>query len=287
MKLNFPPLINMSPNQLDFANLLKTPSIILTDMICGLADVVLAKIDVESLLQVSHQDMLLLEGAEAMWKQGYHLEAILLGLHSPDSQVFKKIDSMPLNEQELVIPKVFKKMTSGYKYEDDFVYEDEFVREDLFKMSKKLTSDDFVYEDFTYVCKRIARMKECGVAWASFYKATKRPHFVNIDRIPSRSQRFLFFVKSDGETVFGKEGDIQAFALKESKQCVVTANDDKFTITELSGENYHNGKPLEKGVSVPLTNYDRVAMGSEIMLFRVPAEVTDEMVEPDVTTIFK
>merc|ERR1719362_1722157 len=68
---------------------------------------------------------------------------------------------------------------------------------------------------------------------------------------------------------------------------VITASGGKFTLTELSGENYHNGTPLEKGKSVPLANFDRVGMGSEVLLFRVPNEITEGMAEPDAGTIIK
>merc|ERR1719331_852797 len=126
-----------------------------------------------------------------------------------------------------------------------------------------------------------------GISLAELEKATKRPHFVNIDLDPFRSQRFLFFVKADGDTIFGKEGDVKPFTLQEPKQCVITASGGKFTLTELSGENYHNGTPLEKGKSVPLANFDRVGMGAEVLLFRVPNEITEDMTEPDAGTIIK
>ena len=119
-----------------------------------------------------------------------------------------------------------------------------------------------------------------GISLAELEKNTKAAHFVNIDLDPFRSQRFLFFVKPDGETTFGKEGDVKPFTLQDPKQCVVNGTGGKFTLTELSGENYHNGKPLDKGIPVPLENYDRVAMGSEVLLFRIPSEITDDMVEP-------
>merc|ERR1711937_438187 len=86
---------------------------------------------------------------------------------------------------------------------------------------------------------------------------------------------------------FGKEADVQPFALQDPKQVVVTGADGKYTIKELAGENYHNGKPLDKGVAIPLNNFDRVGMGSEVLLFRIPTEMKEDDTEPDAATITK
>lgn len=97
----------------------------------------------------------------------------------------------------------------------------------------------------------------------------------------------MFFVKPDGDTVFGMEGDIKPFTLHRPKHFVITGTGGKFTIMKMAGEGLHNGKKMKDKVPEPLANYDRVAMDSEYLLFRIPKEIKKGMHEPRASKIIK
>ena len=126
-----------------------------------------------------------------------------------------------------------------------------------------------------------------GIALEELERLSDVPHFVNIDLDPFRDHRFMFFVKLDGSTVFGTQGDVKPFTLQEPEQCVIIGTNGKFAIKQLAGENCHNGKMLKTGVPVPLANFDRVGMGSEVLLFRIPTEIFTDTMEPDPADIVK
>ena len=126
-----------------------------------------------------------------------------------------------------------------------------------------------------------------GIHLTAYKGKSKHPHFVNIDRDPFRSRRFMFFVKSDGDTVFGMAGDVRIFNLHQPKHFVVTGKKGKFTITKITGEGLHNGKKMKDNVPEPLANYDRVAMGTDYMLFRIPKQIKKGMHEPRASKIIK
>lgn len=131
-----------------------------------------------------------------------------------------------------------------------------------------------------------------GISLAALEGKSQLPHFINIDLDPFRNKRFMFFVKENGETKFGKDGDVKPFSLTDAEHCVVTAeivNDEpQFTLKGIADETYHNGKLLDNnGAAVSLGLYDRVMIGSEKLLFIVPKKITEGSVEPDAATITK
>lgn len=66
---------------------------------------------------------------------------------------------------------------------------------------------------------------------------------------------------------FGKGEDVQPFSVTKSGHCIVHKENQRFSIEAGSGDTIHNGLKLESGVKKKLVTYDRVVMGTDILLF--------------------
>lgn len=122
-----------------------------------------------------------------------------------------------------------------------------------------------------------------GIALAHFDKDTDLPHLVNIDQDPFRNQRFLYIISRD-TTVIGSadEAHVQPFGLGISKQhCKILKDPEgNCTIVALEGDTYVNGRKLKKDEAAALALYDRVAIASEVALFRSKKLMTAESPAP-------
>jgi hypothetical protein len=110
-----------------------------------------------------------------------------------------------------------------------------------------------------------------GIHLSYFEKDTQLAHFINLDEDPFRSKRFMYMLVNP-VTVFGPDGDIKPLALTVVRDhCRVTTDEDgSLRLCGGKGETYHNGELLAEGKDVVLAQYDRVAIGGELLLFVNP-----------------
>jgi len=105
------------------------------------------------------------------------------------------------------------------------------------------------------------------------------PYFTNMDEDAFRANRFMYIIKQ-ALTTFGNKGDIQLMSLTVLRDhCQVKFDGSKVEIVAGKGDTWHNGKLVPKGQSAPVTPFDRVALGDQLLLFRWPGH-EPEGVEP-------
>lgn len=126
-----------------------------------------------------------------------------------------------------------------------------------------------------------------GIALSWFEEDPEHPHLVNLDEDSFRDRRFLFIFAQD-TTSFGRsKGDIQPLNMDMVDDHCVFEKKGPEEVYLVGGEGsvYHNGKVVEKGQRVKLEKFDRVVIGTDIMMFRFahPGEERDED-EPDART---
>ena len=109
----------------------------------------------------------------------------------------------------------------------------------------------------------------------------EQPHFVNLDEDSFRSERFLY-VLSRTTNVFGQNsGDIRPYSVGVVEDhCTVERTDESFFLVAGKGNTYHNGKLLTEQERVEISCYDRVVMGTEMMLFIVPGKEPEHVPRP-------
>jgi hypothetical protein len=148
---------------------------------------------------------------------------------------------------------------------------------------QSLTDDDISTAQNAAMEKQRKEYAARGIALAHFDADTELPHFANIDQDPFRHMRFLFLVKKP-RTVFGsnEEADVKPFSFSVQPNHATVTKDENGNCTLVSGagEVYHNGKLIKEGEAVALTNYDRVAIGTDLLLFKIKAQITETSEEP-------
>jgi hypothetical protein len=118
-----------------------------------------------------------------------------------------------------------------------------------------------------------------GITMTAFGEDITDPYFLNIDEDEFRSERFMYVLAQE-TTVFGTDIRPMNFAIKEGHCTATKGGDGALSLTCGNGETYHNGVLLEKGQTVPLAAFDRVAMASDLMLLRMPGGEADGAEEP-------
>ena len=107
------------------------------------------------------------------------------------------------------------------------------------------------------------------------------PYFTNLDEDAFRSNRFMYILQQP-VTTFGNKGDIQLLSLtvlRDHCQVKLEGEGSAVVLVAGKGDTWHNGKLIPKGNSVPLSPFDRVALGDQLILFRWPGH-EPEGVEP-------
>jgi hypothetical protein len=109
-----------------------------------------------------------------------------------------------------------------------------------------------------------------GISLSYFDKDTEIPHFINLDDDPFRSERFMYIFDGD-EFTFGPGGNMRPPGLTVVRDhCKIKQADGACTIIGGQGTTFVNGTKLEGGQEQALSQYDRIVMGSEIFLYKVP-----------------
>ncbi|GBG29743.1 Kinesin-like protein [Hondaea fermentalgiana] len=123
-----------------------------------------------------------------------------------------------------------------------------------------------------------------GIALSWFEPEPAHPHLVNLDEDSFRDRRFLFIFEKES-TVFGRnKGDIQPLNMDMVDEHCTFEKKGPEEVYLVGGEGsvYHNGKMLEKGERIKLEKFDRVVIGTDIMLFRYSFSADDSVDdEPD------
>jgi len=110
-----------------------------------------------------------------------------------------------------------------------------------------------------------------GISLSYFAKETKEPHFVVLDEDPFRSNRFMYILDKDSITI-GPGCMIQPTSLTIVKDhCKISRSDGAVSIVKDKGQVYVNGQLLEDRAR-ELKPFDRVVLGTELLLFRNPAK---------------
>ncbi|CAK4114651.1 unnamed protein product [Aphanomyces euteiches] len=129
-----------------------------------------------------------------------------------------------------------------------------------------------------------------GIALTFFEDKTTLPYLINLDVDAYRSMRFMFILSKEVTTV-GTQGDIKPMALsviadhcsfEKSPPAIDGDGVDSGGVVTLvagKGEVLHNGKKLEPQARIVLAPFDRVVIGTELMLFRYPGR-EDPSVDP-------
>ncbi|CAM9194143.1 unnamed protein product, partial [Phaeothamnion confervicola] len=130
-----------------------------------------------------------------------------------------------------------------------------------------------------------------GIHLSYYEKDTKLPHLVNLDEDPFRSNRFVYLLEKP-VTAFGPSGDIRPLAMtvvrdhccierrpradapaaaaQQQQQQQQQQQPDELVLVGGKGETFHNGKLVAEGQRVALSAFDRIALGGELLLLRVP-----------------
>mmetsp|Transcript_73075 Transcript_73075/g.174096 ORF Transcript_73075/g.174096 Transcript_73075/m.174096 type:complete len:1082 (+) Transcript_73075:101-3346(+) len=115
-----------------------------------------------------------------------------------------------------------------------------------------------------------------GMKLARLESDTTSPYFSNIDMDRFRNGTFMF-VLSKPEMSFGPKGDFrpQSMAVLPD-HCVVTCKGDNIAVKAGKGPTYVNGAVIESGKERKLKAFDRLAVGSELLLLRIPGKEPPE-----------
>jgi len=110
-----------------------------------------------------------------------------------------------------------------------------------------------------------------GISLSFFAKNTTEPHFIVLDEDPFRSNRFMYILDKDNITI-GPGCMIQPTSLTIVKDhCKITRSDGIISICKDKGNVYVNGQMLD-GNARQLNSFDRVVLGTELLLFRYPGK---------------
>mmetsp|Transcript_57361 Transcript_57361/g.134487 ORF Transcript_57361/g.134487 Transcript_57361/m.134487 type:complete len:1073 (+) Transcript_57361:60-3278(+) len=138
----------------------------------------------------------------------------------------------------------------------------------------KQKSDQELREQYARHGMKLARLEE----------DTSVPYFMNIDMDRFRNGAFMF-VLSKEEMTFGPKGDFrpQSMAVLPD-HCFVTCKGGLIAVKAGKGPTYVNGKVLEAGKEQSLKAFDRLAVGSELLLLRVPGNEPADQELPSAET---
>mmetsp|Transcript_44335 Transcript_44335/g.70930 ORF Transcript_44335/g.70930 Transcript_44335/m.70930 type:complete len:1024 (-) Transcript_44335:657-3728(-) len=117
-----------------------------------------------------------------------------------------------------------------------------------------------------------------GIALSFFEKEPAVPFLVNLDEDSFRNRRFIYLIEKE-VTNFGQNaGDIRPLnmTMVDNHCSIEKKGAQDVYLVGGEGQVYHNGKVITKGEKVKLDNFDRVAIGADIMLFRFAYSPEDQ-----------
>lgn len=125
------------------------------------------------------------------------------------------------------------------------------------------------------------RYARYGIALASFSQDNKMPYFANLDLERFRNGVF-WFILSKPEMTFGPGGDFRPQSLAViPDHCTVTLSESgEIAVRAGQGQTFVNGQMLKKGETKPLKAFDRLAVGSELLILRIPGKEDAEATPP-------
>jgi len=205
-----------------------------------------------------------------------------------DPEVIKELERKNAELQSQVVAATAKAREAEEEDSDDGK---EFTAEDVearvaAELEKKIAEMQKMQEEgtakssgSTYDQER-ERYARYGIALACFSKENTLPFFANLDLDNFRNGVF-WFILSKPEMTFGPGGDFRPQSLSViPDHCTVTlAESGEIAVIAGQGQTFVNGEVLKKGETRPLKAFDRLAVGSELLMLRIPGK-EDETATP-------
>eukprot|EP00928_Gymnodinium_smaydae_P086865 TRINITY_DN71276_c0_g1_i1.p1 TRINITY_DN71276_c0_g1~~TRINITY_DN71276_c0_g1_i1.p1 ORF type:complete len:1106 (+),score=318.64 TRINITY_DN71276_c0_g1_i1:213-3530(+) len=116
-----------------------------------------------------------------------------------------------------------------------------------------------------------------GMALSKLDGNTELPHFTNLDMDTFKNGVFMFII-SKPEMSFGPKGDFRppSLAVVPEHCTVLLSEDGKVSVRAGKGRAFVNGVVLKKDEVKELNAFDRLAVGSELLLLRMPGKEPDQ-----------
>mmetsp|Transcript_25406 Transcript_25406/g.70740 ORF Transcript_25406/g.70740 Transcript_25406/m.70740 type:complete len:1016 (+) Transcript_25406:90-3137(+) len=120
-----------------------------------------------------------------------------------------------------------------------------------------------------------------GMALVQLDGGSELPHFTNLDIDSFRNGVFMFIL-SKPEMTFGPHGDFrpQSLSVVPDHCTVIVGFDSVVAVKAGKGPTYLNGKMLKVGETQALNAFDRLAVGSELLLLRMPGNEPEDVEPP-------
>ena len=105
--------------------------------------------------------------------------------------------------------------------------------------------------------------------------ASEVPHFLHIDLDPFQSRRWMVEVNEGTSVVGRKAGEIKLFSTKVrgAEHAKIVRTGDTVRVVALNGPTWVNGRKVAPCDPVTLQPNDRVSLGGEVLLFRMPGAI--------------